>query len=391
MTPFVPRGAPAPRHAPMGVAEHVAEAAYWKEKMYFDEEFLNNLRRPGTDAVYQTAEQRLARELSFLVNRAMRRKEWMFAKMMFSNGFTYDVKGGYKATIDYGIPSDHRVTLTSSYYWDTGGSKDILGDIRDGKIKIHEDTGGYIDYAICNSNMLKWIAADTTIQGILERRKFMVNDNQNLYGGNLHRLIGVNASVIGALLDIPNFIVYDEMYEIRAWLTAAVTGGSTTHITVDDTSDLEVGKVRFWDVSAGTYEDTHIMAINHETGDVQLDAPPASSYKAGEDYITQAKKFVPDDKFIMYASRVDNQPIAEYKMAPFGVARRWGRYTDRHDEWDPEGVFIRVQDAGLPILYMRDAIYTIDALSSETEGEGLTSTTTTTTSSSSTTTTTSGG
>jgi hypothetical protein len=385
LTPFVAPGAPSPVTAPHGVAQHIAEAAFWKEKMPFDEEFLNNLRQPGTESTYQSAEQKLARELALLSNRSNRRLEWMFTQMLFNNGFNYSVKGGYKATIDYGIPADHRVTLGSSYTWDDGASKDILKDIRDAKIKINRDCGGMVDYALCNSTVLKYLAADSAMRDILKRQNFMVGDN-NLYGGGLHSLIGVNPTVIASLIDIPNFIVYDEMYEIKAYLTAAVTGGSTTWITVDDATDFEINQMlRFWDVSTGTYEDTYIIQKVEQTDQLQLSAPPASSYKSGEDYVTMAKPFIPDDKFVMFSSRVDNQPIAEYKQAPFGFNRNYGEFTDRHEEWDPEVVWVRVQNKGIPILYNRDAIYTLDV--KQTVAEAKTSTTTTTTSSTTTTTT----
>jgi hypothetical protein len=382
MTPFVPPGVPAPVTSPHGLAQHVAEAAYWKEKMPFDEEFLNNLREPGTSATYMSATQKLARELASLKNRSMRRKEWMFAQMLCNNGFSYHQKGGYRAAVDYGIPSDHRVTLASAYNWNNGGSKDILGDLRDAKIAISKDCGGFIDYAICNSNILKILAADTTIRDILKRQAFMVGEN-NLYGGSLHNLMGVNPKVIGALLDIPNFIIYDEMYEVRAWLTGAVTGGSTTWISVDDMSDFEDdAPIRFWKASAGTYEDRVVVGKNYENGTLQLNYPTTSSYKSGEDYVTQAKPFIPDDKFVMFASKVDNQPIAQYVQAPFGLNRNYGQFTDSYDEWDPEVTWIRVQDKGLPVLMFRDAVYTIDVFTTTYQAE-----TSTTTSSSTTTTT----
>ena len=381
MTPFVAPGSPAPVTSPHGVAQHVAEVAYWKEKMPFDEEFLNNLRQPGTDAVYQSAEAKLARELAGLKNRSMRRKEWMFAQMLCNNGFSYQVKGGYRASVSYGIPSDHRITLAAAYNWNNGASKDILADIRDAKIALSQDCGGTIDYAICNSQVLKLLAADTTIRDILKRQNFM---ESNLYSGNLNSLLGVNAKVLGSLLDIPNLVIYDEMYEVRAWLTGAVTGGSTTWVSLDDVSDFEEdAAIRFWDVSAGTYEDRVVIGVNIENGTVQINYPPATSYKSGEDYVTQAKPFIPDDKFIMMASRVDGQAIAEYKQAPFGLNRNYGQFTDSYDEWDPEVTWIRVQDKGLPILFNRDAIYTIDVVTTSKQAE-----TSTTTSSSTTTTTT---
>jgi len=383
LTPFAAPGSPAHVASPLGIAQHSAEAAYWKEKMYFDEEFLNNLRKEGTEAQYLSAQQRLARELATLKNRSNRRKEWMFAKMLFAGSFSYQRTGGYMADVDYSIPSDHIVSkATAALNWDTGTSKNIMKDIQDAKRLIREDCGGIVDLAICNSTVLTYLANDTTIRGILQKNAF---GDGNLYKGNLHEIVGVNPQVIGAILDIKNFVVYDEVYEIRAWLTAAVTGGSTSWISVDDTSDFAVGeKLRFNDQSAGTYEDCWIIAVDTVNGRLQVDNPPASSYKAAEDFVTMQKYFMPSDKFVLLATRVEGMPIAEYKEAPFGLGRHYGQYTDKKDDWDPDGTWIRVQDKGLPILYHRDATCIMDVKA--TAGESATSTTTTSSSTTTTTT-----
>jgi len=386
MTPFVAPGSPAPTTAPFGFAKHEAEAAYWKEKMYFDEEFLNNLRKPGTEATYHDAQSKVATNLASLSARSDRRLEWMFSQMLTGGTITYEVQGGYKNTLDYQIPSEHRVSLTSSYYWDTGGSRNIMKDIQDAKILVNRACGGKIDYAIFNSQVLKHLANDTTIRQLLQKNYF--GDGDLFSKGNLHDLIGVNARVIGNLLDIDNFMIYDQMYEIRAWLTAAVTGASTTWISLDKIEDFSVGeKLRFNDQSAGTYEERYIISIDVEGGRVQVAYPPASSYKASEDFVTMTKPFIPDDKFIMFASKVDGQPIAGYKRAPFGLERHYGKYTDKKTEWDPEGLWVRVQDKGLPVLLQRDAVYILDVTATTGQSATTTTTTTTTTTSSTTTTT----
>ena len=387
MTPFVPPGAPAQVTAPHGIAEHYAEAAYWKEKMPFDEEFLNNLRKPGTTAEYQSAEATLSKELASLSWRSDRRKEWMFSQMLFNNGFTYHVKGGYRVTLGYGIPSDHNVSLASGYNWNDGASKDILSDIQDGKQKISNDCGGKVNVAICNSAVLKLLANDTAIRQLLRRTDFMggAGGSSNLFEGNKHSIIGVNPGVVASLLDIDQLYVYDEMYEVRAWLTSGITGGSTTWFTVDDTSDFEDDQtLRFWDASAGTYEDRSIIGVNHENGTINVSQAPANSYRASEDYVTMLKYYIPSSKFVMMSTTVDGQPIAEYMQAPFGLGRNWGQTTDQHENWDPDVVWIRVQDKGLPILKNRDAVYIL-TVHTPTAAAAVSSTTTT---SSSTTTTT---
>jgi hypothetical protein len=387
MTPFVPPGAPAPQTAPHGVSQHRAEAAYWKEKMPFDEEFLNNLRKPGTEADHMSAEQKLARELANLKNRSNRRKEWMFAQMLFNNGFTYDVQGGYKATVDYGIPTANRVSLASAYYWGTGASRNVVGDIQNGKQRISDECGGKVNVALFNSSTLKLLANDTNITNLLKREAFGTGELYGNIAANVHEIVGVNPQILGSFLDIPQFVVYDEQYEIKAWLTAAVTAAVTTHISVDMNEDFVVGgTLRIHDYSENTWEERYIVGIDIEAGTVQVAYPFTSSYKAMEDYVTMGQKFVPDNTFVMMATSVDGQAIAEYKEAPFGVARHYGQFTDTNTDWDPEVTWIRVQDKGLPILYQRDAVYVLTV--AESAGLAATSTTTTTTTTSTTTTTT---
>lgn len=358
MTPFVPPGSPAPEIYPLGVAAHNAEAAYWKEKMYLDEEFLNNLRKEGTESEYLSSQARLARELAQLVNRSQRRKEWMFAKMMFAGTFTYSIKGGVKFTVDYDLPSTHSVTLGTDYKWQNGTSRNIISDIITGKRLIKQDCGGTVDYAVCNSTVLQYIAQDPSLLTLLQKSAFGQGD---LFKSVDNRLVGVNTKVLGSLLDIDHFVIYDEQYEVRAYLTGAVTADSTVAISVDDAADFEAAEsLVFVDTSAGSDETETIDSISIEDGTVTVSTAPSTSYKAGEDYVRMTKYFVPSDKFTMFASRVDGQPIAEYKEAPFGLARRWGNFTDQHEEWDPEGVYIRTQDKGLPILYQRDAVYILD-------------------------------
>jgi hypothetical protein len=71
------------------------------------------------------------------------------------------------------------------------------------------------------------------------------------------------------------------------------------------------------------------------------------------------KKFLPTDKFVMFASTVEGQKIAEFMRAPFGLNRQYGLQVDTHEEWDPDGMWVRVQNKGLPVLYNKDATYVL--------------------------------
>ncbi len=349
MTPFAAPGAPAQTVAPVGVKQESAMAAYWKEKMYLDEVFLNNLRQEGTVAQYMTAKQRLARETLMLRNRCDRRKEWMFAQMLSGGSFTYSAPKGIKMTVDYGVPSANLVTLAASRYWDTGSSRNILEDVMTGKLTLSNAIGARIDYALLTTEILQMLILDKGIQTLLAKSSFGSGD-----------LFARPVTVLKSLLDIDNFVVYDEQYVITAWLTAAVTGASTTTISVDDPTDfIAGGTLRFHDMSADTYEDETIASVAQDSGTVTVSTAPTASFKANEDKVTMTKKFLPTNKFVMFASTVEGQRIAEFMRSPFGLNRSYGLYVDTHEEWDPDGMWIRVQNKGLPVLYNKDATYVL--------------------------------
>jgi hypothetical protein len=201
------------------------------------------------------------------------------------------------------------------------------------------------------------MAQDPTIRALLAKSAF---GNGDLFTGTKNKLLGINPKVVASLLDIPFLEINDEMYEIRAFLTGPVVGSSTVAIPVEDTTDFEVGyKLRFVDVSAGTWEEETILSVQPESSTVTVAAAPTASFKAGEDFVFMRKTFIPSNKFTLFASSVENRPIAEYIACPYGLGRTYGMQTDRKETWDPDGVFLRVQDKGLPVLYQRDAIYNL--------------------------------
>ena len=61
----------------------------------------------------------------------------------------------------------------------------------------------------------------------------------------------------------------------------------------------------------------------------------------------------------MDGDAVDGQKIAEFFSAPYGLNRTYGMEVDTHEEWDPDGMWVRVQNKGLPVLYNRDALYVL--------------------------------
>jgi len=350
MTPFVAPGTVAPAVGVDGTGEASAKAAFYKEKMYFDEEFLNNMREPGSWATYQAAERKLARGTKKLDYRIQRRREWMMAQMFIEGGFTYMQKGGAKFTVNYGIPSTHKVTLTGNDCWDVvHADSDPVEDIFDAKRILSDDAGVSGLIAMCNSEVLKVLMFKKSVQDLLSKSAFGNGD-----------LFAQPAQVIGNLLGVGPLAIYDDLYEVPAYLTGNVIGGVTTAILVDDASDFVVGgTLRFYDMSkVNSWEDCVIAGVAVETGTVTVATAPTFSYIAGEDKVTMKKKFIGDDKFFMFSTSQDGEKVAEFMEAPYGNTRRWGKFADTKDEWDPEGMWLRIQDKGLPVLYHPDTTFT---------------------------------
>jgi len=348
LTPFAAEDAESPAAAVPGVGENSAHAAFWKERTFFGASFLNNIRQPGTDRMYQKAARTLANQSRNLSNRSYRREEWMRAQMLCNDGFTYKDKNGVYLTLDYGIPDDNKVSLATDYKWGTGTKRKLLEDIFDAKQVVSDANAGVLSNAIFTSEVLQLMLFDDDIQTLLQKSAFGQGD-----------LFANPTGVIGNLLGIGTMYQYDEAYQIRAWLTSALAAGAGPHtVSVDSTVDFEVGgTLTVLDVSAKTTETLTISAVNTNAGTLTATGTLASSYKSGDDYVYMTKKFIPTDKFIMWADNVDGEPIAEFMKAPHELARKWGQQLDRWEVKDPDGMFLRVEDKGLPVLYHEDAIY----------------------------------
>ncbi len=355
MTPFVAPGAPAPTMGDDAMySEGSAAAAYWKEKTFIDETRLNNLREALTASQRRTAERQLARQQRRLRNRCDRRREWMMAKAFFDHMLTYQREGGTKFTVDYGVPAHHKQSLTGDDVWDDGtgspgSAATPIRDIYDIKKQFVEDVGVNPTDFFMNSELLKVLMFNTDLQDLLKKSAFGDGD-----------LFARPAQVIGQLLGLGNLTVYDDLYEISAWITADVSTGDST-ISVDEATDMEAGQeVRIYDLrTAFGYNTYTIDSVDIPNNTITLTESVSESYKAGLARVTMRKKFITDDKVGLFARSVDDEPIAEFMEAPFGNDRHFGMYADSKEEWDPEGVWMRIQNKGLPVLYHPDAIFTL--------------------------------
>lgn len=345
MTPFVAPGSVAPTVGLDGIGQCEARAAYFKEKMFFDEEFLNNMREPGTLATYQTAERKLAKGTMKLQYRCQRRREWMLSRMITQGTLSYNVNGGAKFSVSYGVPATHFVTLDpTTRNWKTGTSRNPIEDIFDMKTTLSIDAGVQPEYCMMNSILLKILMLDSGMQNLLKSSAFGNGD-----------LFSNPGPVLAKLLGVGKLTVYDELYEVQSYLT--VTTSSTT-INVEDATDFEVGgTARFFNLTKFNFwEDQAITAVDPIASTITVANTPTNTFVGGRDKVVMRKKFIQDNEFLMFSSTADGESIAEFMEAPYGTTRRWGFFADTEPEWDPEGVWLRVQDKGLPVCYHPDAI-----------------------------------
>jgi hypothetical protein len=353
MTPLSGENVEAPRVAPTGTATHTAKAAFWKEKMYLGSKFLNNIRQPGTTSVYYRATKYLAQQTLMLRNRCDRRKEWLTAKMLSDGAIAYKDPDANSISVDYGLSTINQVALSAKRKWDyvaNDSEKNILEDIMDAQLVGQNSLSTTFNYALFTQEVLNLMVLDTGIQTLLKKSSFGEGD-----------LFARPIPVLGSLLNIPNMVLYDESYQIRAWLTSAVSAGAGPHtIYGDDLTDFEVGMTLNMvktSLKNNNIEQLTITAVDPVAGTITATGTLTRAYAASQDFCFVSKKFLPTNKFILFADRVEGQKIAEFALAPFDLDRHYGMKVDRHDKWDPDGVFVRVQNKGLPVLYFPEAIF----------------------------------
>jgi hypothetical protein len=353
MTPFVAPGSPAPAIGDdMYHSEGSAVAAYWKEKIFLDEVLLNNLREPLTEQTYYTAEKQLARQNQRLRARCDRRKEWMISQMLFNNGISYQAQGGVKFTVNYNVPAQNTITLAGTDVWDVGNgtagaTATPIRDILDVRQAYVDEVGKEPEYAVITTSLLQLMMFDPQLQTLLMKSTFGDGD-----------LFAKPAIVLANLLGIGNLVIYDEWFDISSWVT--VVGNATT-FTVEDATDFEVGEtVRVYNMrNQFAWEEAVIAGVNFATNVITLAGAgvTVANYVAGSCRIQMRKRFASPDEFLFFSRTIDNEPIAEFMEAPFGNNRTWGAYLDMKDEWDPDGIWLRVQNKGLPVLYWPNAIF----------------------------------
>lgn len=135
-----------------------AEMPFFKESLYVDEELrqqLNMVLETGNTAYIDAVLNRIFNDNTVLLEGAAARREQM-RMMALTTGAISITANGQNFDFDYGMPSTHKVTVTTSW---SNADADIGADILTGLDLIEDDTGVRPTRALCDrktwNSMLK--------------------------------------------------------------------------------------------------------------------------------------------------------------------------------------------------------------------------------------------
>lgn len=124
----------------MNFARMMTNMPFFKESLYIDEELrqqLNMVLETGNQAYIDAITRRIFNDNTVLLRAARARRE-MARMSALTTGVISISANGQSYDFDYGVPNDHKATVTKSW---SDSTADIAGDIVAGMDKIENDTG----------------------------------------------------------------------------------------------------------------------------------------------------------------------------------------------------------------------------------------------------------
>ena len=151
---------PRPR---IGFERLSAEMPFFKESKYIDEELrqeLNKVIESNNQAYIDAVVNRIFNDEMELLEGAAAQRERM--RMMALTTGTIVMEGnGQVYEYDYGMPDEHKATVTKSW---SDPTAPILEDIRTGKQKILDDTGVTVERSVCSSKVFGYFRINNEIK-----------------------------------------------------------------------------------------------------------------------------------------------------------------------------------------------------------------------------------
>ena len=180
-----------------GANYSIQELALIKRKVKLGEKDLIALNNPRNAIEEQQIISKIFNDVDNLVNGVLARVEAMRLEAL-STGKLVVNENGFKTTIDYGTPSNHKENHT----WSTGADK-ILDNIFDMCDLITKDTGYTPTRVLTSRKILNMMLKDETIR-------------KSIFGVNSDRLMTVNElNQFLAAQGLPTVATYDAQYRTQ--------------------------------------------------------------------------------------------------------------------------------------------------------------------------------
>lgn len=154
-----------------------AEMPFFKESLYIDEELrqqLNMVLETGNTAYIDAVLNRIFNDNTVLLEGAAARREQM-RMMALTTGAISITANGQNFDFDYGMPSTHKVTVTTSW---SNPDADIWNDILTGLDTIENDTGVRPTRALCDRKTWNSMLKNNGFKKSIVKDQATINDHQ---------------------------------------------------------------------------------------------------------------------------------------------------------------------------------------------------------------------
>ena len=154
-----------------------AEMPFFKESLYIDEELrqqLNMVLETGNTAYIDAVLNRIFNDNTVLLEGAAARREQM-RMMALTTGAISITANGQNFDFDYGMPSNHKVTVTTSW---SNPDADIWNDILTGLDTIENDTGVRPTRALGGGNAWNSMLKNNGFKKSIVKDQATINDRQ---------------------------------------------------------------------------------------------------------------------------------------------------------------------------------------------------------------------
>lgn len=272
--------------ARIGFDRLTAQMPFFKESMFVDEELrqqLNMVIETGNQAYIDSVMNRVFDDETTLIEAAAVARERM-RMMALTTGAISMTANGQTYSYDYGIPSAHKKTVTTSWATTT---TDIIADIRNAMDTIQDDTGVRPTRAICNRKTWGYMLNNDLIKKsifVLSNGQAIVNDARlrSYLMDELELEVVVNDKRYKSEAGASTKYVADDTFV----LFPAGTLGNTWFGTTPEESDLMSGSaanVSVTDTGVAVTTMKKVDPVNVETKVTQICLP--SFEAANEIYI----------------------------------------------------------------------------------------------------------